>query len=57
MIGSNWTSVFFSALLGAFVYLLVYFSTKFEYLNSILESGASFIGTIIAGLISLFFPS
>lgn len=56
MIGSNWTSVFFSALLGAFVYLLVYLSTKFEYLHSILESGASFMVTIIAGLISVVFP-
>lgn len=56
MIGSNWISVFFALLLGAFVYPLTYLSTKYVYLNSVLESIASFLATIIAGLLSLVFP-
>lgn len=55
LIGSNWISVFFSTLLGAFVYLLVYLSSKHQYLNSVLESSASFLVTIIAGFLSVFF--
>jgi uncharacterized membrane protein YjjP (DUF1212 family) len=56
MIGSNWISVLISAVLGAFVYFIVFLSTKFAYLNSVLESTASFLVTIIAGLLSTVYP-
>jgi uncharacterized membrane protein YjjP (DUF1212 family) len=52
MIGTNWISVLFAAILGAFVYLLVFMAGKFSYINSVLESIASFLVTIAAGLLS-----
>lgn len=57
MIGTNWISFVFSLLLGAFVYLVVYFSEKSKYLETILESLVSFLITIFACLIYLVFPS
>lgn len=56
MIGSNWISVGISALLGALVYFTVFLATRFRYLNSVLESIASFMVTILAGLLSVVFP-
>ena len=56
MIGTNWISFAFSLLLGALVYLMVYFSTKSKYVETVLESLASFVITILACLIYLVFP-
>jgi uncharacterized membrane protein YjjP (DUF1212 family) len=56
MIGSNWISVAVSALLGALVYLLVFLSSRYSYLNSVLESIASFVVTVLAGILSIIFP-
>jgi uncharacterized membrane protein YjjP (DUF1212 family) len=56
MIGTNWISVLFASILGALVYLLTFLATKSDYLNSVLESIASFSVTILAGLLSLVFP-
>lgn len=56
LVGTNWISVLFATLLGAFVYFITYLSTKHEYLNSVLESIVSFLATIITGLLSLVFP-
>ena len=56
LVGTNWISVLFATLLGAFVYFITYLSTKHEYLKSVLESIVSFLATIITGLLSLVFP-
>ncbi|WP_111708578.1 threonine/serine exporter family protein [Lutibacter citreus] len=56
MIGTNWLSIAFSLLLGAIVYLIVFLSTKSNYLENTLESLVSFVVTILACLIYLVFP-
>ena len=56
MIGTNWVSFIFSLLLGALVYLIVYLSSKSNYLETILESLISFVVTIFACLLYLVFP-
>lgn len=56
MIGTNWISFAFSLLLGALVYFMVYLSAKSKYLETVLESLVSFVITILACLLYLFFP-
>ncbi|SDW76269.1 Uncharacterized membrane protein YjjP, DUF1212 family [Lutibacter oricola] len=57
MIGTNWISFAFSMLFGALVYFMVYFSKKSKYINTTLESLASFIITILACFVYLAFPN
>ncbi|MBG7630800.1 MAG: threonine/serine exporter family protein [Bacteroidetes bacterium] len=56
MIGTNWISFVFAVLMGAIVYLIVYLSSKSNYLETILESLISFVVTIFASLLHLIFP-
>ncbi len=56
MIGTNWISLIFALILGALVYPLVYLSTRSNYLETVLESLASFIVTVLASLLHLIFP-
>jgi len=55
LIGTNWVSFVFAFLLGAFVYFMVYLSSKWSYLETTLESFVSFIVTVIVCLLSLVF--
>ncbi|WP_298777969.1 threonine/serine exporter family protein [uncultured Polaribacter sp.] len=57
LIGTNLVSFAFSLLLGAFVYLLVYLTTKSKYLENIFESLSALIVTIISCLLALVFPN
>ncbi len=57
MIGSNWISLLFAVLLGAFVYFFVFLSTKSSYFETILESLISFVVTVLACLLLLVFPN
>ena len=57
MIGTNWISFAFSLLLGAFIYLLVFLTTKSNYLENIFESFSALVVTIICCLLTLIFPN
>ena len=57
MIGTNLVSFAFSLLLGALIYLLVYFTSKSNYLHNIFESLSALIATIICCSLSLIFPT
>ena len=56
MIGTNWISLLFAFLLGAFVYGLVYLSTKSGYIETTLEALLSFLVTLFSCLLYLIFP-
>lgn len=57
MIGTNLVSFAFSLLLGAFIYFLVYLTSKSNYLHNIFESLSALIATIICCSLSLIFPT
>lgn len=57
MIGTNWISFAFSLLLGAFIYFLVFLTTKSNYLENVFESFSALIATIICCLLTLVFPT
>ena len=57
MIGTNWLSFGFSLLLGALIYLLVFLSTKSNYIANVFESLSSLIVTIICCSLTLIFPT
>jgi uncharacterized membrane protein YjjP (DUF1212 family) len=57
MIGTNWISFAFSLLLGAFIYLLVFLTTKSNYLENIFESFSALVVTVICCLLTLVFPN
>ena len=56
LIGTNWVSFVSAFLLGGLVYLIVYLSSKSDYLETVLESLISFVVAVIACLLSLVFP-
>ena len=56
LMSTNWVSFIFSLLLGAFVYFIVFLSTKSTYLENVLESLSAFVVTVIACLLNLIFP-
>lgn len=56
LIGTNLISFGFSLLLGAFIYLLVFLSSKSKYLENILESFSALVVTIISCLLTFIFP-
>lgn len=57
LIGTNWISLVFSLLLGAFIYLLVYLTSKSKYLENVFESLSALFATIICCLLTLIFPT
>jgi uncharacterized membrane protein YjjP (DUF1212 family) len=57
LIGTNLVSFAFSLLLGAFIYLLVYLTSKSKYLENVFESLSALIVTIICCLLTLIFPN
>lgn len=57
MIGTNLISFLFSLVLGAFIYLLVFLSSKSKYLENIFESFSALLVTIICCLLSLVIPN
>ncbi|MCH3885347.1 threonine/serine exporter family protein [Tenacibaculum aquimarinum] len=57
MIGTNLVSFAFSLLLGAFIYFLVFLTSKSSYLENIFESLSALTATIICCLLTLIFPN
>lgn len=57
LIGTNLVSFTFSLLLGAFIYLLVYLTSKSKYLENVFESLSALTVTIICCLLTLIFPN
>lgn len=57
MIGTNLVSFVFSLLLGAFIYFLVFLTSKSSYLENIFESLSALTATIICCLLTLIFPN
>ncbi|AUC83994.1 hypothetical protein CW731_01215 [Polaribacter sp. ALD11] len=57
LIGTNLVSFVFSLLLGAFIYLLVYLTSKSKYLENVFESLSALVVTIICCLLTSIFPN
>jgi len=57
LIGTNLVSFLFSLLLGAFIYLLVYLTSKSNYLENVFESLSALVATIICCSLTLIFPN
>ncbi|MBL4745831.1 MAG: threonine/serine exporter family protein [Flavobacteriaceae bacterium] len=57
LLGTNWISCLVSFLMGGIVYLLNYLSSKFTFINNTFEALASFIVSILIGVLSLYFPT
>jgi len=57
LIGTNLVSFAISLLLGAFIYLLVYLTSKSKYLENIFESFSALLATIICCLLTLVIPN
>ncbi len=57
LIGTNFVSFAFSLLLGAFIYLLVFLTSKSKYLENVFESLSALIITVICCLLTLVFPN
>ncbi len=56
ILNTNWISSIVAALAGIIVFIFYYLASKSDYINSTLESIASFAATIFIGLLSLKFP-
>ncbi|KGL64053.1 threonine/serine exporter ThrE family protein [Polaribacter sp. Hel1_85] len=57
MIGTNWLSFGFSLLLGALIYLLVFLSSKSNYIENVFESLSALVVTVICCSLTLIFPT
>lgn len=57
LIGTNLVSFAFSLLLGAFIYLLVYLTSKSKYLENVFESLSALLVTVICCSLTLIFPN
>ena len=57
LIGTNLVSFFFSLILGALIYLLVFLTGKSKYLENVFESLSALVVTIICCLLTLVFPN